>query len=424
MNDPTAIGGFRGRLTLILCVVLHAFTHAYATMLVPLYLLMVTDLHLSGVKRASLLVSLYALIYNLGSYVAGILSDQFNRKLLLGGGLALNALAITLIGMTRRYDLLLLWAVVAGVGGAIFHPAAGALVPALFPKAPGMAIGLLGIGSGLGFFFGPQFAGWRAHSAHWSSSWINIAQWQKPCVELGIAGLVASLIFLLVAGEADVGFRRQQAVSAPLDLAMKFRSVTIGFVLGCRDFAAVAGFSLAGIYLLRARHMDARQAGMVLGATMLLSVVANPTMVWLTPLRRRLPALRGALIFSGIVAAALPWFSAVWAIPILLVFQTCQLGTFALSDAALLERFNPAVRGRAYGLYLSIAGSMSAAGPWAMGAWTDALGDRANFRSGYILPFGALGAAMLLATFAIPMIQKPDNTTLANPITEPAAAPA
>ena len=83
----TTHGGFRNRLTLILCVVLHAFTHAYAVMLVPLYLLMVANLHLTGVKRASLLVSLYALVYNIGQYATGILSDRFNRKLLLGAGL-------------------------------------------------------------------------------------------------------------------------------------------------------------------------------------------------------------------------------------------------------------------------------------------------------------------------------------------------
>ena len=420
--SATTHGGFRNRLTLILCVVLHAFTHAYAVMLVPLYLLMVANLHLTGVKRASLLVSLYALVYNIGQYATGILSDRFNRKLLLGAGLVVNALAITLIGLTRRYDLLLLWAIIAGVGGAIFHPAAGALVPALFPKAPGMAIGLLGIGSGLGFFFGPQFAGWRAQSAHWSSSWLQIAQWQKPCVELGVAGLIAALIFLLVAGEADVGPRHRKTVSAPLPSGMKFRAVTIGLILGCRDFGAVAGFSLAGIYLLRARHMDAEQAGTVLGLTMLLSVLTNPTMVWMTHEGRRLPALRIALILSGLVAAAIPWLSADWAIPILFAFQTCQLATFALSDAALLERFPAAARGRAYGLYLTIAGSMSAAGPWVMGAWTDALGERANFRSGYILPFAAVGVAMFFATLAIPLVRKLDPVIPADPLIAPAAA--
>ncbi len=89
MSNPTATGGFRSRVTLILCVVLHAFTHAYATMLVPLYLLMVTDLHLSGLKRFRCfhVVALHALIYNLGSYVAGAVADRFNRKLLLSAGL-------------------------------------------------------------------------------------------------------------------------------------------------------------------------------------------------------------------------------------------------------------------------------------------------------------------------------------------------
>jgi hypothetical protein len=203
---------------------------------------------------------------------------------------------------------------------------------------------------------------------------------------------------------------------------MKLRAVTIGLILGCRDFGAVAGFSLAGIYLLRARHMDAEQAGTVLGLTMLLSVLTNPTIVWKTHEGRRLPALRIALILSGLVAAAVPWLSEDRAISILFVFQTCQLATFALSDAALLERFPAAVRGRAYGLYLTIAGSMSAAGPWVMGAWTDALGPRANFRSGYILPFATVGAAMFLATLAIPLVRKLDPVIPADPLIAPAAA--
>src|SRR4051812_22449984 len=55
---PRASG--RSHVTLALCTVLHAFTHAYGTMLVPLYLLMVADLRLGGVKAASLIVTLYA----------------------------------------------------------------------------------------------------------------------------------------------------------------------------------------------------------------------------------------------------------------------------------------------------------------------------------------------------------------------------
>jgi MFS family permease len=410
--------GLRSHLTLFLCTILHAFTHAYGSMLVPLYLLMVADLHLPGVKRASLLLSLYTFVYCIGSYAAGILADRFNRKWLLTAGLLTNAVAITLIGLTRRYDLMLVWAVLAGVGGTIFHPAAGALVPAHYPKSPGMAIGLLGIGSGLGFFVGPQFAGWRATAGHWAWGGFYIAQWQKPCVELGIAGIIVGVLFLLVAREVQ-GESPLRRSRVHLDRKTSLRVLAIGAILGFRDFAGVAGFSLAGIYLLRALHFGVKETGAVLGITMLLSVLVNPTLVWLTPNRRRLPAMRFILILGGLIAVTVPYFPAYFALPVLCAFQTCQLGSYALSDAALLERVPTTGRGRVYGLFFFVAGTMGATGPWLMGFWTDALGSKANVPGGYVLPYAALGAAMIVATLATPLIARlgPVSGTV-EPITE------
>jgi len=57
----------RSKTTLALSTLLHAFTHAYATMLVPLYLLMVQDLHLKGVQAVSLIVTVYGLVYCLAA---------------------------------------------------------------------------------------------------------------------------------------------------------------------------------------------------------------------------------------------------------------------------------------------------------------------------------------------------------------------
>ena len=151
-TDPTA----RSHLTLALCTALHAFSHAYGTMLVPLYLLLVADLDLRGVWQASLLVTVYGFVYCAGSFVTGVLADRFDRKFLLGLGLMGNAAAILLMGLCRQYELLLALAVMAGLFGAIFHPAANALVTAHYPRSPGMAIGFLGVGAGLGFFAGPQ----------------------------------------------------------------------------------------------------------------------------------------------------------------------------------------------------------------------------------------------------------------------------
>ena len=203
---------FRSHLTLILSAVLHAFTHAYASMLVPLYLVMVKDLKLDGVRSASLIVTLYGAVYCLGSYTAGALSDRFDRKVLLSIGLLGNAASMVAIGLCRNYPVIVMLGVAAGAFGTLFHPAANALAMAHYPKWPATALGLLGAGSGVGFFIGPQYAGWRTHTAAWH--WASVAQWQKPCVEMAIAGLVVGIIFMLVGSDATAAPPRQMDLLA------------------------------------------------------------------------------------------------------------------------------------------------------------------------------------------------------------------
>jgi MFS family permease len=400
--------------TLLLCMVLHAFTHAYGSMLVPLYLLMVSDLHLSGSGQASLLVAIYILVYALFSFVAGMLTDRFDRKWLLGVGLIVNAVAMILIGVTRRYELLIAWAVLAGLSGTLFHPAAGALVPAHYPKNPGMAVGLLGIGSGIGFFVGPRYSGWRAQSAQWQ--WGQVAQWQKPCVELGLVGLIVGVLFLLIAREAD---RHVADRGKPMGAVMSRRIVLIALALGCRDFAGIGGLSLASLYLQRALHYDAKHTGAVLGTMMLLSVLVNPLLVYLTPGLRRLPSLAISLLMTAALAAIVPCFGPAWVMAALCAFQTCQLGSYAISDAAILERVPSALRGRVYGLFLLIAGTIGSSGPWLMGWSTDALGTKATNPNAYFPLFGTLAALTTLATLATPVIARlGPATNPTNPLEE------
>src|ERR1700722_8166184 len=351
----------RSHLTLALCVLLHAFTHAYAVILVPLYLLITADLHLGGVKAAALIVTCYGLVYNLLSYVAGTLADRFDRRVLLSIGLFGNAAAIGAMGLTHNYPTLLLLGAVAGMFGTLFHPSANALVCAHYPENPGMGIGLLGVGSGLGFFGGPQFAGWRAQHA----------TWQTPCRELGLAGLLVGLVFLLLGTEAA---NRQRRESAKLGKRLSRVVLALSAVLGWRDFAGVATVSLASIYLQRACGRSVEQAGFILGAMMLLGMIANPLGVYLTSGARRLPALAIVCAVGGIIISTTPFWPPALALAPLCAYQTLQLGSYAISDAATLERVAPAVRGRVVGVYLSVAGTLAAVSPWCMGFWTDQLG--------------------------------------------------
>jgi MFS family permease len=395
---------FRSHVTLLLCTILHAFTHAYGTLLVPLYLLMQSDLRLRGVSYASAVVTVYGIVYCALSFIAGEMADRYNRKMLLGIGLLGNALAITAMGLTRQYELIMTFGVLAGLFGTLFHPAANALVPAHYPRSPGMAIGLLGIGSGIGFFAGPQFAGWRAQGAEWNFG--AVANWQKPLVEAGVAGVVIGVIFLLVAREVGWHGASNGATRRALDPNLRRRVRNLAFVLGCRDFAGIATLSLASIYLQKAHGLDAKRTGFIVGAMMLTSIVINPFMVYFSPGRRRLPMLATVLVLGGIVVALTPLVPLRYVLAVLMVFMVFQLGSYALSDAAMLERVAPQVRGRVVGLFLTIAGTASSTAPFVMGYWTDRLGDRAAQPHAYIPLFATLGLLMIIAAACPPLIAR------------------
>lgn len=476
---------FRSHVTLVLCMLLHAFTHAYGTMLVPLYLPMRDGLNLWGVGAASLIVTVYGLVYCLGSYPAGVLADRGNRKALLGMGLILNALAILLMGLTRRYELLILLGVLAGLAGTLFHPAANALSTAHYPRSPGMAVGVLSIGAGIGFFAGPRYAGWRA----------EVAGWQAPLVEAGLFGVAFGVLFLLVAREvrkpaagasslplppvegrgeggsngamratredaalapARSGDLRNLRADAPLTLtlsrgergperashegngaargdgwvgrpssatstrapvsrALRWRMVGIAAVLAGRDFAGIASLSLASIYLQKARGLSVGEAGLIVGSMMLIAIVANPIAVYLSPGRRRLPVLAAVLIAGGAIIAIVPFVPVAHALPVLCAFQACHLGSYAVSEAAMLERVDPAVRGRVIGIFLTVAGTIASASPWLMGAWVDAMGSRSLEPRAYALPFGTLGVLLVFSALSVFLIRRLGETPTAPP---------
>jgi MFS family permease len=400
----------RAHLTLALCVILHAFTHAYGVILVPLYLLMKADLGLGGVKAAALLVTLYSVVYNIFSFPAGVLADRFDRRKLLGIGLLGNALTVVAMGLTRQYELLVILAILAGLFGTLFHPAANALVCSLYPRRPAMAIGLLGIGSGLGFFAGPQFAGWRAQHAAWS--WGSISQWQKPCIESGLAGLIFGLLFLAIGREAA---HEKRGVGAVVGPKLSRAVVAMAAVLCWRDFAGVATISLASIYLQKACGQSVEAAGFIVGAMMLVGMIANPVAAGFTGGRRRLPALAIVCLVAGAILATTPvWPASMVLIP-LCAFQTLQLGSYAISDSAMLERVAPSVRGRVVGIFLTVAGTWAGLSPWCMGWWTDLLGPRAQQPAAYFPIFATLGFMMWIASLSPLLIRrlgKPGKQTI------------
>src|SRR6516225_4099836 len=165
---------------------LHAFTHLYQVALMPLYLLIQKDFKFQSVGQATLLLTVLMVACFGPSYPIGIRADRFNRTKLLGFGLAVNALGFVALALAPSFGWALAAVIVAGLGGSFYHPAATAMIARLFPESTGKALGLVGIGSGAGFFLGPIYAGWRAGTLE---PVLGPAAWRRPVLELGLLGI-------------------------------------------------------------------------------------------------------------------------------------------------------------------------------------------------------------------------------------------
>ena len=156
---------------------LHAFTHIYHVVLLPLYLLMQRDFGFTNVGQVTALVTVLMAAYYLPSYFLGVLADRASRKHLLAWGLAINALGFVALAFAPNYACALVSVGIAGIGGSFFHPAATAMIARMFPGNPGRALGLIGIGASVGFFIGPIYAGWRAQTLEVV---LGPAAWRRP----------------------------------------------------------------------------------------------------------------------------------------------------------------------------------------------------------------------------------------------------
>ncbi len=119
----TAVETVRGDAKTIAMVgVGHFFSHFYLLVLPPLFPLLKAEL---GVSYASLglLVSAFSLSSGIFQIPAGYVVDRYGPVMLLAAGLALEACAVLLMGLTSRYEALLFLVFMAGLGNSVFHPA-------------------------------------------------------------------------------------------------------------------------------------------------------------------------------------------------------------------------------------------------------------------------------------------------------------
>jgi MFS family permease len=383
--------------TLWMCGILHGFTHLYHVALLPLYFQIQRDLRLASVGQATFLVTSMMAAYYTPSYFMGHLADRMSRKKLLEWGLYLNSAGFIGLALAPNYPCAVAAMVLAGFGGSFYHPAATAMVVRMSPNNPGHALGLVGMGASIGFFLGPVYAGWRAASAGW----------RAPVLELGIAGVAAALLFGWLAADelskTDIGERAPERIFPNGALWVLFFGACLAFSL--RDFASCSMATLGSLFLQKAHGFDLRTTGLALSGIFIASLLSNPLFGRLSDSGRK----RWTAFVIGVGAMIIwlfPHLPRRFLVLALLVYGFFFMANYPIVEAALMESVPDAVRGRVFGIFITVGGLLGNLAHWVMGRWVESLAPAASLASSYRTMYGLLATIALLSLLGLPCLQR------------------
>ncbi len=395
--------------TLWLCGVLHAFTHVYTVALLPLYLLIQKDLGLRGEGQVTFLMTALGFTYCLGSYPMGVLADRWNRKVLLGVGLAVNGLAFVGLSLAPTYGWAVACCVTVGLAGSFYHPAATAMLADLFPTGTGKALGRVGMGAAIGFWLSPTYTGWRAATAGC----------RAPVLELGVLGIVGAAVFVWLAprGHAVHPHTERARHLKPRISSVGFWSLILAASLffSLRDFAGAGMGTLSSLFLQQAWGFDPKTTGQMLGGMFLAAMISNPLFgSWSDRTRLR---LTGAVlgIAAGMVAF-MPWAPRAWGIVVLVVYGFFFLASYPIIEATLMESVPVKVRGRVFGLFVAVSGTIASLSHWVVGDRVHALTTHAA--SAFAPIFGMLALLILTSMGGLPILNVVRKYARTHPVEE------
>lgn len=371
----------RDWLTILLIGVVHASSHFFQLVLPSLYVSLGTAFDLDF-ARLGLLVSTFYVVSGIGQASSGFVVDRIGARPVLWFGLTCFVLAGVLIGSANGYLMLLIAAVIGGIGNSVFHPADYSIINhRVSPARLGHAFSTHGLTGNLGWALTPVFI----------TSITLLADWRVAA--FSAAALVAVVLLLAIVGRDLLGgnhpvsdtVQAKATVSTPAPQESVLTTLTallakpalwgafLFFAFTSIALSSVQNYTiplLGELYNLSkvvassalSGYMVASALGMAAGGFL---VSANP---------RTELTVTVALILAGVtlVILALGMVPPGWAALVVGLAGFCS-GVAAPSRDMLIRRVTPkGATGSVYGLVYSGMDVGSALGPLGFGLLLDA----------------------------------------------------
>lgn len=363
-------------LTILLVGVIHASSHFFQLVLPSLYIALGAQFDLDF-ARLGLLVSMFYVVSGFGQASSGFVVDRIGARPVLWFGLACFVLSGILIGSANGYTMLMVAAIIGGIGNSVFHPADFSILNhRVSPARLGHAFSTHGLTGNLGWALAPVFITAITVWADW-----RVAAYSA-------AALVALILALAILGRDLLGSRLPESTSTSTASVPQVGALTTLKALLSKPalwgaflffaFTAVALSSvqnytiplLGELYGLSSVLASSALSGYMLAAA---AGMAAGGFLVSTSARTEL-TLSVSLILAGVtlVILALGLVPAQWAAVVVGVAGFCS-GLAAPSRDMLIRRVAPkGSTGSVYGLVYSGMDVGSAFGPLGFGLLLDA----------------------------------------------------
>jgi len=423
---------------IILIGLVHASSHFMQLLLPALYLSLSAEFGFDFVQLG-LLVSVFFVVSGVGQASSGFVVDRIGPVPVLMFGLACFVLSALMIGAANGYVMLMLGAVLGGVGNSIFHPADYSILNHRVSNSRlGHAFSAHGLTGNLGWALTPVFistitllAGWRVATFAAAAvvalmlTWVYL--WRQLLQGLPLLG-IGPAVHQTAKTTADQTAANQTMVgattsSAAVHDASAHRrrsapiqpSITLGDLLGqpalwgaflffaltSIGFSAVQQYTIplfTGLY-----QVDELMAGSTVSAYMIAAacgMAAGGFLVSASAASERVVAI--SLVFSGVLLALL----AVGGMPMTAAVALIALAGFCSGVAApsrdmLVRRVTPkGATGSVYGLVYSGMDVGMALGPVFFGLMLDHGLDQGPWLGAGVSFVVAAWMALMVARFA------------------------
>jgi predicted MFS family arabinose efflux permease len=337
-------------------------------------------------------------------FPVSILVDRWSRKKTIAIMALIWSLATALCAFTKSFSHLLVARSGIGIGEAGYAPAGTAMLSGLFPpERRSRMMGLWNMSIPLGIAVGIAVGGFVAQ--HWG--------WRHAFGLVALPGAIVAILFFFVkdyktvdlvksAGSSDAGNHKVRM--SKMDIFREFIHTpsliltNLGFI-GC-IFVNNAIIVWLPTYLHRVEGISMSEAGMKVGAIMLLAIIGLPVGGWLADVwfkknvssRMRFPSLTIALNAVVIFAA----FSLLAGKPQYMMLLLMGVLASMFAPAAIIvtqEVIHPGLRAISYSVCVVIQNLFGASmAPIAIGALSDAYGIKMAMS---ILPVFLLVSALL-----------------------------